>query len=67
LIKYNITFIKDIATNVVEPELGITNNWYYEYHFIFSNDIIDKINSVYNYSPNPKYHEVNYYYIILNK
>ncbi|KAL6628863.1 peptidase family M1-domain-containing protein [Neocallimastix sp. 'constans'] len=45
----------NIATDVVEPELGITNNWYYEYYSIFSKDTLDKINSVYNYSPNPKY------------
>ena len=70
LIKHNITFIKDIATNVVEPELGITNNWYYEKYTIIVKDANDILSSVYNYNLNPKYFNVNYYYfdyIILNK
>ncbi|KAL6628860.1 peptidase family M1-domain-containing protein [Neocallimastix sp. 'constans'] len=45
----------NIATDAVEPELGITNNWYYEKYTIIVKDANDILSSVYNYNLNPKY------------
>jgi len=54
--------MKDIATDIVEPELNINNNWYYEnFASILKEDADNKLKPVYNFSSNPKYTEVNYY------